>query len=1268
MDGIIGYDELFDFQDDSQLQKALADIQKLSTEYDKASKSIKIAIQQVKTANGSMADTLIAANEKLSTQTEASRKQIVENAKATDTLVKSNQKLKKSEEDVAKADAEFAQRLMELTLNMTEAEKHTASLNVKIQDLTNTQKEAKKQLDQNKISQEQYQQLIVKSKAEQEKYKKELADSKAALKELDSQTKYAIGSYNQINESILKLKKEYKNLTAAERDNAAIGVHILKQITDHDKKLKNLDRTMGVTNRSVGDYQKGWNGLADAMGEMPGLTGTVGDSLQTIGRNLKSFLLSPVLLISTAVIGLVGGLYYLVKNSMEFSKAMSDLSAITGATGSDLEYLKDQAKNLAAEYGKSAVEIVEAMKLVGSAKPELLENVSALSKMTEAVLVLSKATGMELKDATSGLTKIMNQFGLTAYEAGNTINVLAAGSKYGSVEVDYLSEAITRVGTVAKSANLSLEQTTAVMEIFGNKGVVAETAGRGFKSILVDLQGDAKNYTNGMFDLNKAITNNESISNNNIQLQKKFGKEFFGLAQILFQNKEMFNKLTSQITGTNVAFEQMEIASNNLTGDTTKLKGAWDKFLLGLEDGDGILTSITRKVVQLSSSVADALAEWNKSDDEKKQSKIQKDAEMYLKATTSLLATQQDKNKFLKLTISEEEKAYRQKGAQIDQIKKELALMPQSGYGWRKNIEAKKEDINVLAQSIKTSKTYLNLLRDVQKEQNKPASGNGGGNTDVKGKLTLKQQKAAETRANEIKKAKELLNRTIADLMQDGKDKEIAIENAALATRLNDIKGNSTIEIELRKKLKEQSGQTIADIEKKYADESTINELTLQILKAKNAEAGSADNIALKIATLQAESNLEIERINKSKDNEALKAERVLAVKLKFKADSTAITDKSVKDEIEARFYAKDEILKEELLVNEKILNSDKSTFEQKIAAQAKVNSLQTDIFANQLTELEDLHNAGLIKEEDYQKKLAKIKKDQGVLALDELQQQQKKEQDFKKAAFDVGKELINSGFEIYKNISDAKVQTLESERDKELAAAGDNAERKADIEAKFQKKINAEKRKAAIAERLQAIFSIGLNTAIAVTKGLKDLGIPGAIMYGALGAVQLAAVLSKPLPEYWKGTENAPEGLAWVGENGQEAIKRKDGSVSLTSNRRQLTYLQGGEKIYTAGSKETSYYKSILNDKNMPNTSSTVGDNLNLITKNIQNMSLSNNQKESMSDNSLSSLKAAFSDAVSRLFVSEQHWDEKGFTSYLRRSNERIQNMNERFKTGGRG
>ena len=236
------------------------------------------------------------------------------------------------------------------------------------------------------------------------------------------------------------------------------------ELVQVNSRMKELRGTGNATSLAFGNMTGGLNKLLVSMSTAPGIIGIFSARLIGLGAVLKTFLLNPVVLAASAIVGLFTGMFSLVKHSMAFSKALSELSALTGATGKDLDYLKRRAKDLGEQYGMSAEEIVVSMKKVGSAKAELLENVTALSAVTAAVIKLSKATSDDLGETTTSVTTIMNQFGFTASQAERVVNVLAAGSKYGAGEVDYLGESISKVGAIAKNANVSLEAATAVME------------------------------------------------------------------------------------------------------------------------------------------------------------------------------------------------------------------------------------------------------------------------------------------------------------------------------------------------------------------------------------------------------------------------------------------------------------------------------------------------------------------------------------------------------------------------------------------------------------------------------------------------------------------------------------------------------------------------------------------------------------------------------------------------------------------------------------
>jgi len=540
-----------------------------------------------------------------------------------------------------------------------------------------------------------------------------------------------------------KNSDEWNNLKASYDENAkAISLNTQK-VKEHEKTLGYDKMTMSQLKKTASELQKQLDHtskslhpeayaklekeiqdvakaktmlkgksaeLSSVLSLIPGSAGSALSSIQMLGTGLKALLLNPVFLTITAIVGLIAGLFSLTKNSMEFSKALSNLSAITGATGKDLDFLKEKAKMLGKEYGKSAVEIVEAMKLVGSAKPELLSNVEALSDVTASVLTLSKATGLDLSESTKSVTTIMNQFGLSALESDRTINVLAAGSKYGAVEVDYLGESISKVGTVAKSAGLTLEQTTAVMELFGEKGVRAETAGNGFKKVLVELQSDTKNYTNGVFDLNKAIDNNQKIGNDNIALQKKFGTEFFGLAQILIQNRDRFNELTTQVTGTTVAEEQMAIATDNLSGDVDKMSASWDAFMLSLEDGKGPIATTFRTLVQWATDAVDALGMLTKSSSQKEADLIADNANLRIKSLKEEMSGVKNKVQVIDSAITAEQRIYQRNNEKIKKLKKELEENDKKNFFMHStNLEAaNKREIESLQKSVNRSIAFVN--------------------------------------------------------------------------------------------------------------------------------------------------------------------------------------------------------------------------------------------------------------------------------------------------------------------------------------------------------------------------------------------------------------------------------------------------------------------------------------------------------------------------------------------------------------------------------
>lgn len=147
--------------------------------------------------------------------------------------------------------------------------------------------------------------------------------------------------------------------------------------------------------------------------------------------------------------------------------------------------------------------------------------------------------------------------------------------------------------------------------------------------------------------------------------------------------------------------------------------------------------------------------------------------------------------------------------------------------------------------------------------------------------------------------------------------------------------------------------------------------------------------------------------------------------------------------------------------------------------------------------------------------------------------------ENYKQAALDA----VNAVFENQNQATQNYMTGLEKQKEQELEAAGNNANAKKAIEERYESQVRAIRRRQAISEKLQGAFTIGINTAMAVTKALASAPPPAnialAASIGVLGAVQLAAVLSKPIPAYKDGKNmesmDSYSGPALVGEAGRE-------------------------------------------------------------------------------------------------------------------------------------
>lgn len=259
-------------------------------------------------------------------------------------------------------------------------------------------------------------------------------------------------------------------------------------------------------------------------------------------------------------------------------------------------------------------------------------------------------------------------------------------------------------------------------------------------------------------------------------------------------------------------------------------------------------------------------------------------------------------------------------------------------------------------------------------------------------------------------------------------------------------------------------------------------------------------------------------------------------------------------------------------------------------------------------------------------------------------------------ALADLTQEAGGAVFEILGQQRQADIEANQRQMEHELSLVKGNEEAQNKIKREFAKKDLELRQRQARMDKAEAAFKIAINTAVAISS--VSPVVPLMVIAAALGAIQLGVVLAKPIPQFYKGTKNAPEGPAQVGEKGAE-IRESKGKMYYY-DKPTVTHLERGDKIYTA--EETS--RMLANNSR--------ATELNAIT----NVTDANSQSRAdiikyqvilMKGNNVpvidyNKMRDSFVAALDENPTPGTVFDEHGFSTFMRNKNTRVQSFNRRY------
>lgn len=317
-----------------------------------------------------------------------------------------------------------------------------------------------------------------------------------------------------------------------------------------------------------------------------------------------------------------------LKTATDFEACMSEVKAISGATATEFDVLRDKAIEMGAKTKFSASDSAAAFKYMAMKGWDA----SAMMDGIAGIMDLAAASGEDLATTSDIVTDALTAFGLQASDSAHFADVLAQASSKSSTNVGLMGETFKYVAPVAGAMGYSIEDTAVAIGLMANSGIKGSQAGTALRSTMTRLAKPVGEVEKAVEALGISITNADGtmkpLSQTMLELREKFaglteeqkaqyaamlaGQEgMSGLLAIVNASDVDFQKLTDEINNANGAAQDMaEIMMDNTKGAVEQLKGALESA--GIIIGE----KLTPYIIQLAEWITELVEKFNKLSEE----------------------------------------------------------------------------------------------------------------------------------------------------------------------------------------------------------------------------------------------------------------------------------------------------------------------------------------------------------------------------------------------------------------------------------------------------------------------------------------------------------------------------------------------------------------------------------------------------------------------------------------------------------------------------
>ncbi len=447
----------------------------------------------------------------------------------------------------------------------------------------------------NKDRQQELVQQLDKWKSKQSELQSRIQATKAAIEQSTAAT-------GENSDETKALKEELAQLTKEEKDAAAqvskTEERLSKQTVATNKSEQALAELQGELQKTNKELKSAawdeWTKKADKATEV----------MDNVGQKLM-VVTGAVVAMGTAA----------VKTTADFDAGMSNVQAVSGATGEDFDALREKALEMGSKTAFSASEAAAAMEYMAQAGWTTEDMLAGI----EGVMNAAAASGEDLATTSNILTEGLTAFGMAADESARFADVLVAAGNASNTSVADMGETFKYAGAVCGTLGISIEDAAVATGLMANAGIKGSNAGTALRSGLSNLISPTKKMSDAMtqYGISVQTTADGSVdfmatmqnvrsalggldaSTQAAALSTIFGKEAMsGWAAVVTASDEDFQNLTNTIYDcTGAAEEASEVRLDNLSGQITILKSTIEG--IAIQIGDILMPTIRNVVARI---------------------------------------------------------------------------------------------------------------------------------------------------------------------------------------------------------------------------------------------------------------------------------------------------------------------------------------------------------------------------------------------------------------------------------------------------------------------------------------------------------------------------------------------------------------------------------------------------------------------------------------------------------------------------------------------